>query len=49
MLQTLMCYVKVHIKNKILRLNFILFIPFEQLMMWHVDILKTTHLAKSLK
>jgi hypothetical protein len=26
MLQTLMCYAKVHIKNKIIRLNFILFI-----------------------
>jgi hypothetical protein len=25
MLQTLMCYTKVHIKNKIIRLNFILF------------------------
>ena len=26
MLQTLMCYAKGHIKNKIIRLNFILFI-----------------------
>ena len=25
MLQTLMCYAKVHIKNRIIRLNFILF------------------------
>ena len=26
MIQTLMCYAKVHIKNKIIRLNLILFI-----------------------
>ena len=31
MLQTLMCYAKVHIKNKIIRLNFILFIYYADL------------------
>jgi hypothetical protein len=34
MLQTLMCYAKVHIKNKIIRLNFILFIHFFGILHW---------------